>query len=104
MKCPKNNVILILLCSLAAALFAGSPAASAQINIAALAQFKKNQQANLSSQLQASAKAEAKLEKAGKHGKAKLESPMVIAKPPLIKAQTRSFKGNYSDLRKPNMR
>ena len=104
MKCKMNYATLILLCVLLATLTISSLVASAQINIAALAQFKKNQQAELTRQLQGSAKAEARLEKAGKHGKGKLDAPMVVAKPPLIKAQTRSFKGNHSDLRRQNMR
>ena len=100
------KTIRILFCALFLVLAqaAGSTLASAQINIGALAQFKQNQQAALTKQLRASAKAEAKVEKAGKHRKGKDDAPMVVVKPPLIKAQTRSFKGNYSDLRKPNMR
>ncbi len=105
MKCKTSLLIQLLLCALLAGLCAVSHSASAQINIGALAQFKKNQQAELTKQLQGSAKAEARAEKAaGKHGKGKVDAPMVVAKPPVIKAQPRTFKGNFSDLRKPNMR
>lgn len=91
--------------SLLAAWAACSFVASAQINIAALAQFKQNQQAALAKQLQSSAAASTqKPGKAGKHGKKKAEVAMDVSRPPLIKAQNRSFKGNFTDMRKTNVR
>ena len=99
----KRNALVVLL-SLLAGLFASSTPSFAQINIGALAQFKQNQQAALAKQLQGASSA-GKPAKAGKHGKSKTaDAPMVVARPALIKAQTRSFKGNYSDMRKSNMR
>lgn len=103
MRCKPIHV-LPALCFLILSVFTQATMAFAQVNIGALAQFKKNQQTELARQLQGSAKAEAKVEKTGKHGKGKLDTPMVVARPALIRAQTRTFKGNYSDLRKSNMR
>lgn len=78
-------------------------AAWGQMNMAALAQFKQNQQQALARQLQNSAPAAPKNAKT-KHVKGEVEAPSVIAKPALIKAQNRSFKGNFSDMRRSNMR
>jgi hypothetical protein len=87
------------------ALSAGASKAGAQINMAALAQFKKNQQVALAKQLQGSAATtQEKSGTVGRHGKKKANEPMLVPKPPMIKAQNRSFKGNFTDMRKSNMR
>ena len=100
----KARTAMILFISLVTALSGGS-VAPAQINMAALAQFKQNQQAALAKQLQGNAASTAgRSGKARKHGKTNADAPMVVPKPPLIKAQNRSFKGNFSDMRKSNMR
>ena len=95
---------LLFLLSLVATLFAVRPVAFAQVNIAALTQFKRNQQAALAKQLQGKASAEGKAAKAAKHGKGNADVPLMATKPAIIQAEKRSFKGNYSDMRKSNMR
>jgi hypothetical protein len=71
----------------------------AQINIGALAQFKKNQQQELASKLQANAPPN-KLSRRGKRLKGQAEMQAAPAKPALIRAQNRVFKTKYSDTRK----
>lgn len=76
-------------------------ALSAQINMAAIAQFKANQQHELAQSL-AKSNADGS---AARHAKHKGNSgPAQAEKPPIIYAHNPTFKGNYSDIHKKNVR
>ena len=74
------------------------------MNIAALAQFKHNQQQELARKLQGNAPETKGGGHVGKHGKNQADAPLVIAKPAMIKAQNRTFTTKFVDARKSNMR
>ena len=73
-----------------------------QVNMAALAQFKQNQQQELAQRLQPQSTTGAK---GKKHGQAAMTDPMSAdGRPSVIRAPKMVYKANYSDMHHKNVR